>query len=99
MALKPSEVSPNVSAVLARLVPQYLDQTAVALIEGGVPETTELLAQKFDHIFYTGNGKIGRVVMAAAADLFCYSVEGYRIRTVVNAQHKAHTTQGAALML
>jgi aldehyde dehydrogenase (NAD+) len=48
-------------------VPQYLDQTAVALIEGGVPETTELLAQKFDHIFYTGNGKIGRVVMAAAA--------------------------------
>ena len=40
VALKPSEVSPNVSAVLARLVPQYLDQTAVALIEGGVPETT-----------------------------------------------------------
>ena len=67
VALKPSEVSPNVSAVLARLVPQYLDQTAVVLIEGGVPETTELLAQKFDHIFYTGNGKIGRVVMAAAA--------------------------------
>ena len=65
--MKPSEVSPTVSAVLARLVPQYLDTTAVALIEGGVPETTELLAQKFDHIFYTGNGKIGRVVMAAAA--------------------------------
>ena len=38
-------------------------------------------------------------VMAAAADLFCYSAEGYRIRTVVNAQYKAHTTQGAALML
>ena len=65
--MKPSEVSPTVSAVLARLVPQYLDTTAVSLIEGGVPETTELLAQKFDHIFYTGNGKIGRVVMAAAA--------------------------------
>ena len=65
--MKPSEVSPTVSAVLARLVPQYLDTSAVALIEGGVPETTELLAQKFDHIFYTGNGKIGRVVMAAAS--------------------------------
>jgi aldehyde dehydrogenase (NAD+) len=65
--MKPSEVSPTVSGVLARLVPQYLDTTAVSLIEGGVPETTELLAQKFDHIFYTGNGKIGRVVMAAAA--------------------------------
>ena len=67
VALKPSEVSPNVSAVLARLVPKYMDTSAVALIEGGVPETTELLAQKFDHIFYTGNGKIGRVVMSAAA--------------------------------
>jgi aldehyde dehydrogenase (NAD+) len=67
VALKPSEVTPNVSAVLARLIPQYLDNDAVALVEGGVPETTELLAQKFDHIFYTGNGKIGRVVMAAAA--------------------------------
>ncbi len=67
VVMKPSEVSPTVSGVLARLVPQYLDTTAVSLIEGGVPETTELLAQKFDHIFYTGNGKIGRVVMAAAA--------------------------------
>ena len=65
--MKPSEVSPNVSAVLTRFVPKYLDQNAVAIIEGGVPETTALLAQKFDHIFYTGNGKIGRVVMAAAA--------------------------------
>jgi aldehyde dehydrogenase (NAD+) len=65
--LKPSEVSPNVSAVLARFIPKYMDKNAVAIIEGGVPETTALLAQKFDHIFYTGNGKIGRVVMAAAA--------------------------------
>ena len=65
--LKPSEVSPNVSAVLARFIPKYMDKDAVAIIEGGVPETTALLAQKFDHIFYTGNGKIGRVVMAAAA--------------------------------
>lgn len=67
VVLKPSEVTPNVSAVLARLIPQYMDNDAVTLIEGGVPETTELLAQRFDHIFYTGNGKIGRVVMAAAA--------------------------------
>ena len=50
--MKPSEVSPTVSGVLARLVPQYLDTTAVSLIEGGVPETTELLALKFDHIFF-----------------------------------------------
>ena len=67
VVMKPSEVTPHVSAVLAELVDKYLDNNAIALIEGGVAETTELLAQKFDHIFYTGNGKIGRVVMAAAA--------------------------------
>ena len=67
VVMKPSEVSAATSAVLARLVPRYLDQSAVALVEGGVPETTDLLSQRFDHIFYTGNGTVGRVVMAAAA--------------------------------
>lgn len=65
--LKPSEVSSATSRVLAELVPKYLDPSAVALVEGGVPETTELLAQRFDHIFYTGNGIVGRIVMTAAA--------------------------------
>jgi aldehyde dehydrogenase (NAD+) len=64
---KPSELAPNVSAAIARLVPQYLDERFVAIVEGGVPETTELLAERFDHIFYTGNGRVGRVVMEAAA--------------------------------
>src|SRR5580765_3678827 len=41
--LKPSEVSPNVAATLARLVPQYLDSDAVIVVEGGVAETTALL--------------------------------------------------------
>jgi aldehyde dehydrogenase (NAD+) len=67
VVMKPSEVSVATSTALARLVPQYLDQSAIALVEGGVPETTELLEQRFDHIFYTGNGTVGRVVMAAAA--------------------------------
>ncbi len=67
VVMKPSEVSGAVSDVLARLVPKYMDKDAVAIVEGGVEETTELLAQHFDHIFYTGNGKIGRVVMSAAA--------------------------------
>ncbi|WP_149182832.1 aldehyde dehydrogenase family protein [Streptomyces sp. TRM49041] len=64
---KPSELAPATSAALARLVPQYLDTDAVAVVEGGVPETTALLEQRFDHILYTGNGTVGRVVMAAAA--------------------------------
>lgn len=65
--IKPSEVAPATSAVLARLLPDYLDPQAVAVVEGGVPETTALLAERFDHIFYTGNGAVGRVVMTAAA--------------------------------
>jgi aldehyde dehydrogenase (NAD+) len=67
VVLKPSEVTPHVSAVLARYVPDYLDPSAVALVEGGVDETTALLAERFDHIFYTGNGHVGRIVMEAAA--------------------------------
>jgi len=67
VVVKPSEVAPATSVLLARLLPKYLDQEAVAVIEGGVPETTALLAQRFDHIFYTGNGTVGRIVMQAAA--------------------------------
>lgn len=66
--VKPSEVAPATSAIIARLVPKYLDRDAVAVIEGGVSETTTLLAQRFDHIFYTGNGTVGRIVMKAAAE-------------------------------
>ncbi len=66
--LKPSEVTPHTSAALARCVRDYLDPEAVALVEGGVAETTALLEERFDHIFYTGNGHVGRVVMKAAAE-------------------------------
>jgi aldehyde dehydrogenase (NAD+) len=64
---KPSEVTAHTSAALARLVPEYLDRESIAIVEGGVPETQALLAERFDHIFYTGNGRVGRVVMEAAA--------------------------------
>ncbi|MER6491689.1 MULTISPECIES: aldehyde dehydrogenase family protein [Streptomyces] len=65
---KPSELAPATSAAIARLVPAYLDTDAVAVVEGGVPETTALLAERFDHIFYTGNGTVGRIVLRAAAE-------------------------------
>lgn len=67
VVMKPSEVSGATSALLARLIPRYLDPAAIAVVEGAVPETTALLAERFDHIFYTGNGNVGRIVMAAAA--------------------------------
>jgi aldehyde dehydrogenase (NAD+) len=66
--LKPSEVSAATSRVLARLVPQYLDPDAVSVMEGGVEVSTDLLAQPFDHIFYTGGERVGKIVMRAAAE-------------------------------
>ncbi len=67
VAVKPSEVSPASSALLARLLPEYLDADAVAVVEGGVAETTDLLEQRWDHILYTGGPTVGRIVAAAAA--------------------------------
>jgi aldehyde dehydrogenase (NAD+) len=64
---KPSEISPHTAAALSRLVPQYLDRRATAIVEGDAPVVTSLLEQRWDHIFYTGNGRVGRIVMAAAA--------------------------------
>jgi aldehyde dehydrogenase (NAD+) len=65
--LKPSEVAPATAAFVAEHIPAYLDPSVVSVVTGGVPETTALLAERFDHIFYTGNGTVGRIVMAAAA--------------------------------
>ncbi|WP_234031357.1 aldehyde dehydrogenase family protein [Mycetocola zhujimingii] len=66
--VKPSELAPATSALLAELLPQYVDPSAVRVVQGGVDETTELLREKFDHIFYTGNGQVGRIVARAAAE-------------------------------
>ncbi|WP_346027459.1 aldehyde dehydrogenase family protein [Arthrobacter parietis] len=66
--LKPSELALATSSVLAELVPQYLDRSAVTVVEGGVDVSTDLLAQPFDHIFYTGGERVGKIVMKTAAE-------------------------------
>jgi aldehyde dehydrogenase (NAD+) len=68
VVLKPSEVAPATADAIARLLPDFLDGRAVQVVTGGVPETTQLLAERFDHIFYTGNGTVGKIVMRAAAE-------------------------------
>lgn len=68
VVIKPSELAPATSTLLAQLLPDAIDRRAVAVVEGGVEETTELLKEKFDHIFYTGNGRVGRIVARAAAE-------------------------------
>ncbi|GAB2895117.1 aldehyde dehydrogenase family protein [Microbulbifer echini] len=65
--VKPSELAPRVSSLIAELLPRYLDRDAFACVEGAVAETTNLLQQRWDHIMYTGGGRVGRIVMTAAA--------------------------------
>jgi aldehyde dehydrogenase (NAD+) len=67
VVLKPSEVCPASSALMAELVPRYLDNDAIAVIEGGADCSQELIAQGFDHICFTGGTEIGRKVYEAAA--------------------------------
>ncbi|WP_419571592.1 aldehyde dehydrogenase family protein [Rheinheimera sp.] len=66
--IKPSELSPATSALIARLIPRYLDAQAVRVVEGAVAETTALLELPFDYLMYTGNGQVGKIVMRAAAE-------------------------------
>ncbi|XP_015118065.1 fatty aldehyde dehydrogenase isoform X1 [Diachasma alloeum] len=64
--LKPSEISPATSKLLATIIPKYLDTECYHVVTGGVPETTELLKQKFDYILYTGSTTVGKIVREAA---------------------------------
>jgi aldehyde dehydrogenase (NAD+) len=65
--IKPSEMTPVTSAVIARLVGDCFSDDLVAVVEGGREVAEHLLSLPFDHIFFTGSPEVGRVVMAAAA--------------------------------
>jgi aldehyde dehydrogenase (NAD+) len=67
VVIKPSELAPATSALVARLVPEYLDSQVIRVVEGEASTTQELLAQGFDHVLFTGGTEIGRKIMAAAA--------------------------------
>ncbi len=65
--LKPSELAPASQELIQRIVPQYLDQDAVRVVTAGPKEMDHLLAQKFDHIFFTGSTVVGKIIYARAA--------------------------------
>jgi len=67
VVLKPSEVAPASSALMAELVPRYLDNDAIAVVEGDGAVSQELIAQGFDHLLFTGGTEIGRKVYEGAA--------------------------------
>lgn len=65
--IKPSEIAEATAAQHAEMIPKYLDPEAVAVVEGGIPETTALLEQKWDLIFFTGSPPVGKIIHQAAA--------------------------------
>ncbi|MFT4660407.1 MAG: aldehyde dehydrogenase (NAD+) [Patiriisocius sp.] len=65
--LKPSELPSNTSIVLAEIINGHFDPEYFVVVEGGVPETTDLLKQKFDKVFFTGSAQVGKIIYQAAA--------------------------------
>ncbi|MCO5561014.1 hypothetical protein L7F22_014635 [Adiantum nelumboides] len=69
--LKPSEVAAHSAKLLAELWPKYMDPSMSRIINGAIPETTKLLDLRWEHILYTGNGNVGRIVAEKAAKWLC----------------------------
>lgn len=65
--LKPSELPAETSRVMAKLINENFDPNYLRVVEGAIPETTALLNQRFDKIFFTGSPQVGRIVNKAAA--------------------------------
>lgn len=66
--LKPSEMTPNASACMKRILGEVFEENEVAVIEGDAGVSEALLRKKFDHIFFTGSPRVGRIVMKMAAE-------------------------------
>jgi acyl-CoA reductase-like NAD-dependent aldehyde dehydrogenase len=67
VAVKPSEVALATEKAVRELLPQYVDNSCISCVCGGIDMTTALLDLQWDKIFFTGSGRVGKIVMAAAA--------------------------------
>ena len=65
--VKPSELSEETAKVINKIISEVFSKEYVAVVEGGVETTTQLLSQRFDYIFFTGSVAVGKIVMQAAA--------------------------------
>lgn len=68
VVLKPSEMTPNASACMKRILAEVFDEDEVAMVEGDASVAEALLRKKWDHIFFTGSPRVGQLVMKAAAE-------------------------------
>lgn len=67
VVLKPSELTPNTSSIVAKIVSTVFEKSQVEVIEGGIDTASELLAKRWDYIFFTGSVAVGKIVAKAAA--------------------------------
>lgn len=65
--IKPSELSSNTSRILAELIKEYFPEKYIAVVEGGIESSKDLLSEKLDYILFTGSVSVGKIVMEAAA--------------------------------
>ncbi len=65
--MKPSELAPHTSSIIEQLVREVFSPEQVHVVLGGVEVAQELLGLRFDHIFFTGSPRVGKIVMQAAA--------------------------------
>src|SRR6202000_689471 len=70
VVIKPSELAPYSAALVQDIVASVFPRDEVAVVQGGPEVAQQLLAQPFNHIFYTGGMRVGRMVMKAAAENF-----------------------------
>ena len=67
VVIKPSENAPRSAAVMQKIIEESLDPSCYMVLQGGIPETQALLAERWDKIFFTGGANVGRIIAKAAA--------------------------------
>ncbi len=68
VVLKPSELTPHTSAIIAKIIQKTFHVNHVEVFEGGVEVSNKLLAKRWDYIFFTGSVSVGKVIAKAAAE-------------------------------
>ena len=67
VVLKPSELTPKTSEIIHKIIAKVFDKNHVAVVEGGVEVSQQLLSERWDYIFFTGSVPVGKIVAKAAA--------------------------------
>lgn len=67
VVIKPSELTPNTSAIVAEIISEVFEKDHVTVVQGGVPVSQKLLAERWDYIFFTGSVQVGKIIAQAAA--------------------------------